>query len=92
MCSVPTTPSVPKFHIHMVTVLANLNAGYVDSGPDEPLSLKEAMASPYWKNSEKAIYAEFQSLIENDTWEYQNAPLERAILTDCWIFKIKKDW
>ncbi len=75
----------------MVTVLANLNAGYDDSGPDEPFSLKETMASPYWKNFEKAMYAEFQSLIENDTWEYKNAPSGRAILTGRWVFKIKKD-
>ncbi len=48
----------------MVTVLANLNARYDDSGPDEPLSFKKTIASPYWKNFEKAMYAEFQSLIE----------------------------
>ncbi len=47
MCLASTTPSVSKSHIHTVTVLANLNAGYDDSGPDEPLSLKEAMALPY---------------------------------------------
>ncbi len=75
----------------MVTVLVNLNAGYDDSGPDEPVSLKEAMTSPYWKNFEKAMYSEFQSLIENDTWEYKNAPLGRAILTGRWVFKIIKD-
>ncbi len=47
ICPVPTTPSVSKSHIYMVTVLANLHAGYDDSGPDKPLSLKKAMASPY---------------------------------------------
>ncbi len=33
-------------------------------------------------NFEKAMYAEFQFLFENDTWEYINAPLGRPILTD----------
>ncbi len=47
MCSVSTTPSVSKSRIQMVTVLANLNPGYDDSGPDESLSLKETVASPY---------------------------------------------
>lgn len=56
----------------MLIVLANLSAGCDDSGPDEPLSLKEA-ASAYWKDFEKAMHAEFQSLIENNTWEYRNA-------------------
>ncbi len=37
------------------------------------------------------MYAEFQSLIENDTWEYKNAPSSRTILTGRWVFKIKKD-
>ncbi len=75
----------------MVTVFANLNAGSDDSGSDEPLSLKETMSSMYWKNFEKAMHAEFQSLIENDTWEYKNASSGRAVLTGCWGFKIKKD-
>ena len=89
--SISNSSSVPKSHIHMVTVLANLNAGCDDSGPDEPLSLKEARASPYWKDFEKAMHAEFQSLIENDTWEYRDVPTGRAVLTGRWVFKIKKD-
>lgn len=44
-----TAARVPKSHIHMVTVLANLSAGYDDSGPDEPLTFKQAMTSTYWK-------------------------------------------
>ncbi len=91
MCSVSTTPSVFKSHIHIVTVLANLNARYDDSGSDEPLFLEEAIVSPHWKNFEKAMYIEFKSLIENDTWKYKNAPSDRAILTGCWVFNIQKD-
>lgn len=49
------------------------------------------MVSPYWKDFVKAMHAEFQSRIENDTWEYRNAPLGRAVLTVRWVFKIKKD-
>ena len=75
----------------MVKVLANLNVKYDDSGPDEPLSLKEAMASSYWKNFEKAIYVEFRSLIENDTLDYENATSGRATFIGCPVFKIKKD-
>ena len=75
----------------MVTVLANLAAGSDDSGPDEPLTLKEAMVSPYWKDFEKAMHVEFGSLLENNTWEYKEAPSGRAILTGRWVFKIKKN-
>ncbi len=53
--------------IHIITVLANLHAGYDDSGLDEPLSLKETMGSPDWENFEKTMYAGFQFFIENDT-------------------------
>ena len=75
MCPVPTlTRNTPKSHIHMVTVLANLAAGSDDSGPDEPLTLKEAMVSPYWKDFEKAMHVEFRSLLENNTWKYKEAP------------------
>ncbi len=37
------------------------------------------------------MHVEFQSLIENDTCEYKNAPSDQAILTGRWVFKIKKD-
>ena len=77
----PASPSVPKFHIYMVTVLANLNVGCDDSGPDEPLSLKATIRSPYWKDFEKTMHWEFQSLIENDTWEYRDVSTGRAVLT-----------
>lgn len=88
---VSATSSVLKYHIHIVTVLANLNAEYNNSSLDKPLTIKKAMATPYWKDFEKAMHIEFQLLIENDTWEYRNASSGQAVLTDCWIFKIKKE-
>ena len=91
MCSIFGSPSIPKSYIHMVTVFANLNATCDDSSPDEPLFLKEARAFPYWKDFKKAIYAEFQSLIENDTWKNRDTPIVWAVLTGHWVFKIKKD-
>ena len=81
MRSISTSTSVPKSHIYMVTVLANLNAKCDDSGPDELLSIKDARASPYWKDFEKAMHAEFQSLIDNDIWKYRDALTGQAVLT-----------
>ena len=75
----------------MVKVLANLDAKYNDSSLDKPLFLKKAMLSYYWKEFKKTIYAEFQSFIKNDTWEYKNTPSRRVILTVHWVFKIDKD-
>ena len=82
---------IQKSHIYIVTVLANLNTSCDDSDLDEPLSLKEVMRSLYWKNFEKAMYAEFQSLIENNIWKYRDMPIGWAILTGRWVFKIKKN-
>ncbi len=58
----------------MVTILTNPNVGYDDSGHDGLFLLKKTMASLHWKNFEKVMYSELQSLIENDTWGYKNAP------------------
>ena len=41
---------------------------------DKPISLKEVMASLYWKLFEKAMHVVFRSLIDNETWEYKSAP------------------
>ena len=75
----------------MVPILANLNVRYDNFGPDEPLIIKEALATSYWKNFEKTMHIKFQFLIENNTWEYKDAPLGQAILTGCWVIKIKKN-
>ncbi len=88
--SISSSPSIPKSHIHIVTVLANLNIGCDNSGPDQPLPLKKAMISLYWKDFKKLIYIEFLSLIENDTWDYQDVLSSRAVLTDRWVFNIRK--
>lgn len=91
MRSISATQSVFKSYIDMVIVLTNLNASFDDSSLDEPIFLKGAMASLYWKDFENTMYAKFKSLIENNTWEYRDAPSGRTVLTSRWIFKIKKD-
>lgn len=64
------TLSVFKSHIHIITVSTSLNSVCDDAGLDKLFLFKEAIAFFYWKNFEKAMYAEFESLIENDIWEY----------------------
>lgn len=76
------TPSVLKSYIYIVIVLSNLNVCYDDSDVNKPLFFKKTMASLYWKNFEKVIYAKFQSYIENDTWVYRNAVFSQGVLTD----------
>lgn len=47
MPSVSAITLIQKFYIPIVTTLANLSAGYDNSGLDNPLSLKKAITSPY---------------------------------------------
>lgn len=82
---------IPRSHEHMVRVLATLARGEDNEGPDEPLTLKEAMSSSYWEEWRKAMEAEYDSLIENDTWTLETAPSGRKVISGRWVFKLKKD-
>ena len=75
----------------MVTVLAMLSAGVSDADTDEPLTLKEAQASPQWPKFQKAVAKELQSHIENGTWELVSPRQGVKVLIGRWVFKIKKD-
>ena len=83
--------NTPKSHIHMITVLTMLSAGVSDADTDEPLTLKEAEASPHWPDFQKAMRKELESHIENGTWELVAPPPGVKVLTGRWVFKIKKD-
>ena len=81
MRSISAMLLVLKSYLYMVIVLVNLNAECDDSGLDEPLSFKEVIVLCFWKDFEKVMYLGFQSLIENDTWEYRDVPSGQAVLT-----------
>ncbi|SLM34525.1 Reverse transcriptase, RNA-dependent DNA polymerase [Lasallia pustulata] len=57
---------------------------------DKPLILKQAQVSPHWPEFKKAMQQEYDSLIENNTWELVPTP-NQAVLTGRLVFKIKKD-
>lgn len=82
---------VPRSHEHMVRVLATLARGEDNEGSDEPQTLKEAMALPYWEQWKKAMEAKYISLMENETWTLETAPADRKVITGRWTFKLKKD-
>lgn len=58
----------------MVTILVNFNTKYDNLDLDELLTIKQAMASFYQKNFQKAIHIEFQFFIENSSEKNENAP------------------
>ena len=53
----------------------------------EPDSIEEALASEDWR---EATNAEYESLLENNTWELVNHPEGRKPIECKWVFKIKK--
>ena len=57
-------------------------------GP-EPQTRKDAMASTEWKQWERAMQEEYNSLLENQTWEIVDRPADRKVLTGRWVFKRK---
>lgn len=48
----------------------------------------EALNVPKW---EKAIEVEFQTLLQNGTWEYVKHPKEKTTICCKWIFRIKSN-
>lgn len=53
---------------------------------DESMTLREALAHPSWR---KAIQSEYDSLLENGTWELTSLPADRRALSSRWILQIK---
>ena len=71
-----------KSHIHMVTVLTMLTAGADNADTDEPLTLKQAMASPHWPEFKKAMQTEYDSLVHNNKWELVLTLTNQRVLTE----------
>ena len=73
------------------------NAAYVrnrviTTATKEPETLKDALDSEYatqWKAA--AADAEYQSLLENETWELVELPAGRKPISCKWVFKVKHD-
>ena len=68
-----------------------LSSNIDNEGADEPRSLKEAMVRHDWPEWKMAMEREYNSLIENGTWELVSRPNEANIITGKWCFKLKKD-
>ena len=56
---------------------------------DEPLCYREAKRSPDWKNWEKAMIEEMDSLKKNNTWVLVNKPKGKRVIGSKWIYKRK---
>ncbi|CAI7874999.1 unnamed protein product [Closterium sp. NIES-54] len=57
--------------------------------PGEPATLEEALSGPQKEEWKAAMDAEFNSLIENGTWELVELPEGRRPISSKWVFKVK---
>lgn len=57
----------------------------------DPLTVREALGTVDAKHWKAAMRDEYQSLLENNTWELVDAPAHRKIIDNKWVFKIKRD-
>ena len=55
----------------------------------DPLTYKEAIFRPDAVKWSEAMQKELNSLSENNTWTLQQAPAERHILKNKWVYKKK---
>lgn len=74
----------------MVQTLRMLEANIANEGDDEPDTLKQAKHCSDWPKWKEAMQAEYDSLIENETWELTIMPENRQVITGRWCFKLKK--
>ena len=75
----------------MVRVLRTFIANVDNERPDKPATLEEAMSRHDWPEWKKAMESEYNSLIENGTWEVVSPPTEANVITGRWVFRLKKD-
>ena len=55
---------------------------------EEPVSVQQALEEVCWR---KAMEAEMQSIIQNNTWEASEKPSDHKPIGLKWVFKVKKD-
>ncbi len=55
----------------------------------EPGTLKEATMSPNAKEWQEAADLEYESLMENETWDLVELPKDRKAIGSRWVFKVK---
>ncbi|KMQ91985.1 gag-pol polyprotein [Lasius niger] len=60
-------------------------------GPDDPITLQEALESEACDSWQQAMRNEYDALLENKTWDLVDLPPGRKPLKCKWVFKTKRD-
>ncbi len=58
---------------------------------EEPATIQEALSSKYSEQWKAAADSEYQSLMENKTWELVELPQNRKAIGCRWVFRVKYD-
>lgn len=60
------------------------------SEPLEPKTWKQAKESSQWNQWKQAAREEYESLVQNQTWELVDRPKDRKVLRAKWVWKMKR--
>jgi hypothetical protein len=55
----------------------------------EPKSYEEAVNSPHAEDWKNAMQAEYDSLMDNDTWTLVDKPEDKQVLPGKWVYRVK---
>ncbi|CAI7908754.1 unnamed protein product [Closterium sp. NIES-53] len=64
---------------------------FLAPAPEEPASMEEALAGPDWEKWLVSRDAEYQSLLENGTWDLVVLPEGKKAVQCKWVLRIKTD-
>ena len=79
------------YHDEYATITTAKYAALYVAEIEEPETLKDALDSEYATQWKAAADAEYQSLLENETWELVELPAGRKPISCKWAFKVKHD-
>ena len=73
----------------IMTASSEVHYAYAGCHVPEPRTMDEAMSGDNAKEWKAAADSEYQSLLQNDTWELVKLPENRKSIAYKWVFKVK---
>ena len=63
---------------------------YIASDFDEPTNIKDAFSGEHANEWKSAIQSEYDSLMDNNTWNLVPRPSDKNVIGNRWVFKVKR--
>ena len=77
----------PARYVEECHVTSNLTADNVD----EPSNVHEAVTGEYSSEWKSAMESEYNSLLENNTWDLVPPPENKNVIGSKWVYKVKRN-